>query len=59
MSLLKLAHSCHKSNIPCGNCRGCNKYHQTLTELYKSDEEPEVKLNEEQVISFDYQVRQT
>jgi 7-cyano-7-deazaguanine synthase len=38
-SLLHWAHSCHKSNIPCGNCRGCNKYRQTLTELYRTDEE--------------------
>lgn len=35
-SLLHWAHSCHTSNIPCGNCRGCNKYEQTLTQLYKS-----------------------
>ncbi len=38
-SLLHWAHSCHKSNIPCCNCRGCNKYRQTLTELYRTDEE--------------------
>ncbi|KAA9000461.1 7-cyano-7-deazaguanine synthase [Affinibrenneria salicis] len=27
------AHSCHTSNIPCGRCRGCNKYHNILHEL--------------------------
>ncbi|AWA36587.1 TPA: 7-cyano-7-deazaguanine synthase [Klebsiella pneumoniae] len=27
------AHSCHISNIPCGRCRGCNKYHQVINEL--------------------------
>lgn len=27
------AHSCHKANVACGNCRGCNKYFQTLKEL--------------------------
>lgn len=32
-SLLNWAHSCHKSNIPCGNCRGCNKYRQVMYEL--------------------------
>lgn len=31
--LLMWAHSCHKSNIPCNNCRGCNKYFNTLYEL--------------------------
>lgn len=31
--LLLWAHSCHKSNIPCGNCRGCNKYFSVLDEL--------------------------
>jgi 7-cyano-7-deazaguanine synthase len=33
-SLLHWAHSCHTSNIPCGKCRGCNKYGKTLNELY-------------------------
>jgi 7-cyano-7-deazaguanine synthase len=28
--LLYYAHSCHKSNMPCGNCRGCNKYIQVI-----------------------------
>lgn len=32
-SLLHWAHSCHKSNIACGNCRGCNKYRQVMHEL--------------------------
>jgi 7-cyano-7-deazaguanine synthase len=32
-SLLAWAHSCHKANVPCGNCRGCNKYFETLLEL--------------------------
>lgn len=32
-SILLWAHSCHKSNIACGYCRGCNKYIQTMTEL--------------------------
>jgi len=27
------AHSCHKSNIPCGKCRGCNKFHKVIHEL--------------------------
>lgn len=31
--LLLWAHSCHKSNVACGNCRGCNKYAQTMKEL--------------------------
>ena len=29
-SLLYAAHSCHKANIPCGNCRGCNKYESIM-----------------------------
>jgi 7-cyano-7-deazaguanine synthase len=31
--LLFWAHSCHKSNHPCGNCRGCNKYLGVLQKL--------------------------
>lgn len=27
------AHSCHTSNIPCGKCRGCNKFHKVIHEL--------------------------
>lgn len=33
-TLLHWAHSCHKSNFACGNCRGCNKYRQVLNQLY-------------------------
>ncbi len=32
-SLLYAAHSCHKANVPCGNCRGCNKYVSIMTEI--------------------------
>jgi 7-cyano-7-deazaguanine synthase len=31
--LLALSHSCHKANLPCANCRGCNKHYSTLKEL--------------------------
>jgi len=30
---LAWAHSCHKSDVPCGNCRGCNKYFKILEDL--------------------------
>jgi len=30
---LAWAHSCHKANIPCGSCRGCNKYFQVLDDI--------------------------
>mgnify|MGYP001807866172 FL=1 len=30
---LAWAHSCHKANIPCGSCRGCNKYFQVLDDV--------------------------
>lgn len=30
---LAWAHSCHKSNVPCGCCRGCNKYFEVLHEV--------------------------
>lgn len=33
VSVLMWAHSCHKSNVACCNCRGCNKYYDVLTEL--------------------------
>ena len=33
LSMLAWAHSCHKANFPCCNCRGCNKYHEVLREL--------------------------
>ena len=32
-SLLHWAHSCHTGNVPCGRCRGCNKYRQVMHEL--------------------------
>lgn len=32
-SLLAWAHSCHKAEIACGNCRGCAKYLATYAEL--------------------------
>lgn len=32
-SFLAWAHSCHKANVACGNCRGCNKYFEVLDEL--------------------------
>lgn len=31
--VLAWAHSCHKADVPCSNCRGCNKYFQTYLEL--------------------------
>jgi len=31
--LLAWSHSCHKANVPCANCRGCNKHYSTLREL--------------------------
>lgn len=31
--ILFWAFSCHKSTIACGNCRGCNKYYNTVHEL--------------------------
>ncbi|MFZ6780431.1 7-cyano-7-deazaguanine synthase [Undibacterium sp. Ji83W] len=30
---LAWAHSCHTSNVPCGECRGCNKYFAVFEEL--------------------------
>ena len=32
-ALLSWAHSCHKANVACGACRGCNKYFEVLDEL--------------------------
>ncbi|MRV70628.1 7-cyano-7-deazaguanine synthase [Duganella sp. FT92W] len=32
-SLLAWAHSCHKANVACGQCRGCNKYVEVYQEL--------------------------
>lgn len=31
--LLAWSHSCHKTNLPCTNCRGCNKHYSTLSDL--------------------------
>lgn len=31
--VLLWAFSCHKSTIACGNCRGCNKYYATISNL--------------------------
>lgn len=36
-SILFWAHSCHKSNIACGTCRGCLKYTQVINELFYDD----------------------
>lgn len=33
IEILGWAHSCHKSNTPCGNCNGCNKYIYTMQSL--------------------------
>lgn len=33
LDLLAWAHSCHKANVACANCRGCNKYFEVLAEL--------------------------
>lgn len=33
LSMLAWAHSCHKADVPCCNCRGCNKYFEVLQEL--------------------------
>ncbi|HAS1239423.1 7-cyano-7-deazaguanine synthase [Enterobacter cloacae] len=32
-NLLAWAHSCHKSHIACGHCRGCNKYMEVFHEV--------------------------
>ena len=32
-NVLAWAHSCHKANLPCGDCRGCNKYNQSMFDL--------------------------
>jgi 7-cyano-7-deazaguanine synthase len=31
--VLAWAHSCHKADVPCADCRGCNKYFQTYAEI--------------------------
>lgn len=33
LSFLSWAHSCHKANVTCVDCRGCNKYFEVLSEL--------------------------
>ncbi len=32
-NVLAWAHSCHKSHIACGNCRGCNKYMEVFLQV--------------------------
>lgn len=32
-NVIAWAHSCHKANLPCGQCRGCNKYDASMFEL--------------------------
>ena len=36
-NILFWAHSCHKSNIACGNCRGCIKYKNVMRELLNEE----------------------
>lgn len=31
--ILAWAHSCHKADLPCNNCRGCNKYIESMAAL--------------------------
>lgn len=33
LHFLAWAHSCHRSHVSCGECRGCNKYFEVLREL--------------------------
>jgi 7-cyano-7-deazaguanine synthase len=33
LPFLAWAHSCHRSHVACGACRGCNKYFEVLREL--------------------------
>lgn len=33
-SLLGWTHSCHQSNVACGQCRGCMKRHRVLDEVF-------------------------
>jgi 7-cyano-7-deazaguanine synthase len=40
MSLLAWAHSCHRSDVPCGACRGCNKYFNSFRELKHALDRP-------------------
>ncbi|KKX58144.1 MULTISPECIES: 7-cyano-7-deazaguanine synthase [Pseudomonas] len=39
-SILAWAHSCHKSSVPCGNCRGCNKYFEVWHEIEHGMDQP-------------------
>lgn len=32
-NILAWAHSCHKANLPCNDCRGCNKYNDSMASL--------------------------
>lgn len=32
-SLMAWAHSCHKADVPCCNCRGCNKFNESMAAL--------------------------
>ena len=36
LELLAWAHSCHRSNVACGDCSGCNKHYRTLETLGES-----------------------
>lgn len=36
-SILFWAHSCHKSNVACGSCRGCLKYSIVMNKLYYAE----------------------
>ncbi len=40
-AMLAWAHSCHKSSVACGNCRGCNKYFEVWHELEHGLDQPE------------------
>ena len=33
LSMLSWAHSCHRSPVTCGSCRGCSKYFEVMQEL--------------------------
>lgn len=33
LSLLSWAHSCHRAEFACGQCRGCNKHREVMTQL--------------------------
>ncbi|MCE9555397.1 MAG: 7-cyano-7-deazaguanine synthase [Planctomycetes bacterium] len=40
LSVLGWAHSCHCANVPCGSCRGCQKYREVFNQLLESESEP-------------------